>query len=116
MCFSSVVLTLGVVVKPPCFSSWYPTMTLAMEFKSPIPKSLDYSQHTVGLYSSGRFMNDLGRHDAYVEIWSAPSNIGEGNETAGWRDKQVCLAVATQVALTLSSDFNTSVGKNATKL
>jgi hypothetical protein len=89
-----------------------------MEFKSPIPISSDFSRHTVGLYSSARFMNyPSDRHDAYVEIWTAPSNIGEGSDTKEWRDGQVCLAVATQMALSFSSDSTSPLGqKNLTKL
>lgn len=47
-----------------------------------------------------------GRHDAYVEIWTAPSNIGEGKEVDGWREEQVCLAISTQMALVVSMDVN----------
>jgi len=36
-----------------------------------------------------------------VEVWTAPSNIGEGEIGEGWRDKQVCLASATQMAITM---------------
>jgi hypothetical protein len=88
--------------------SWYPTMAIAIEFKSPIPSSPCYAPRTVGLYSSGRFINDpQGRHDAYVEIWTAP----EGRETEGWRDKQVCLAVSSQMALTVHMEVNRRVGR-----
>ena len=77
-------------------------MTLAIEFKFPIPSSPDFSKRTVGLYSTGRFINDpYGRHDSCVEVWTSPSNIGEGEIVEGWRDKQLCLAVATQMALTV---------------
>ncbi|KAF9046938.1 hypothetical protein BDZ89DRAFT_1127386 [Hymenopellis radicata] len=86
--------------------SWYSTMVMTLEFKFPIPRS---SGRTVGIFTSGTFINDpRGRHDTYVEVWSAPSDIGVG-ETAvreGWRDKQVCLAVASQMALTVSAEVN----------
>jgi len=83
-------------------------MTLAIEFKSPIPPpSKFHASRTVGIYSSGKFINDpQGRHDAYVEVWSAPCNIGEGTEVEGWREHQVCLAVATQMALTIPMEVN----------
>lgn len=83
-------------------------MTLAIEFKSPIPPASKFhASRTVGLYSSGRFLNDPhGRHDAYVEVWTAPCNIGEGTEVEGWREHQVCLAVATQMALTIPMEVN----------
>jgi hypothetical protein len=44
------------------------------------------------------------RHEAYVEIWTAPTNIGENKPTDGWRDKQICLAIATQMALVIPFD------------
>lgn len=79
---------------------------MAIEFKSPIPRPSEvYAGRTVGLYSSGKFLNN-GRHDAYVEVWSAPSNIGEGVDSDDWRDKQVCLAVATQMASIIPMEVN----------
>ncbi|TFK70943.1 hypothetical protein BDN72DRAFT_887824 [Pluteus cervinus] len=90
-------------------TSWFPTMTLSLEFKFPIPpaSSVHHSARTVGLYSSSKFMQDpQGRHEAYVEVWTAPTNIGEGKIEAGWRDRQVCLAVATQMALTIPFEVN----------
>ena len=88
-------------------------MTLSIEFKNRIPPpSLLHSDHTVGLYSSGRFMTEpQGRHDVYVEVWTAPSNIGEGRDADNWRDDQVCLAIATQMALTLPMEVNEKLGK-----
>ena len=93
--------------------SWYPTMTLSMEFKNKIPPSSSlHADRTVGLYSCGHFMTaPQGRHDAYVEVWTAPSNIGEGNVMDNWRDNQVCLATATQMALTLPMQVNNKLGK-----
>jgi len=94
-------------------TSWYPTMTLSIEFKNRIPPpSLLHADRTVGLYSSGRFITPpQGRHDVYVEVWTAPSNIGEGRDTDNWRDNQVCLAIATQMALTLPMEVNEKLGK-----
>lgn len=99
--------------------SWYPTMTMAIDFKAPIPSPSKniYADRTVGIYSKGLFMNDpQGRHDMYTEVWTAPSNIGEGEEVQGWRDKQVCLAVSTQMALTVSMEVNARKGSRGTKL
>jgi hypothetical protein len=45
-----------------------------------------------------------GRHEGYAEVWTAPTNIGEGKPIDGWRDKQVCLAIATQMALAMPFD------------
>ena len=87
-------------------------MVLNIEFKFPIPKkSSDHSTRTVGIYSSSQFMNDpQGRHNAYVEVWTAPCNIGEGQEVKGWREKQVCLATSTQMALTIPIEVNQKQG------
>jgi len=93
--------------------SWFPTVTLSIEFKNKIPPpSSLHADRTVGLYSSGRFMTaPQGRHDVYVEVWTAPSNIGEGRDIDNWRDNQVCLAIATQMALTLPMEVNERSGK-----
>jgi len=91
-------------------TSWFPTMTLAIEFKHKIPpSSFLHADRTVGLYSCGHFMTQ-GRHDAYSEVWTAPSNIGEGSVVDNWRDNQVCLATATQMALTLPMQVNKRLG------
>ncbi|KAF9464120.1 thioesterase-like superfamily-domain-containing protein [Collybia nuda] len=102
--------------RPGLTTSWFPTMTLAVEFKSPIPAlSEKHASRTVGLYSSGRFLNDpQGRHDMYVEVWTAPCNLGEGKEVDGWRDNQICLAVATQMALTIPIEVNQERGRKNT--
>jgi len=98
-------------------TSWYPTMTLSIEFKNkiPLPSSSLHADRTVGLYSCGRFMTaPQGRHDGYVEVWTAPSNIGQqgsGVVVDNWRDNQVCLAIATQMALTLPMQVNEKLGK-----
>ncbi|EJD03390.1 uncharacterized protein FOMMEDRAFT_20492 [Fomitiporia mediterranea MF3/22] len=100
--------------------SWFATVVLTLEFKSRIPSLISnsgssqspFSPRTVGIYSSARFMSE-GRHDAYVEIWTAPSTIGSANPgsrvesekiDAEWREKQVCLAIATQMALTIPEE------------
>ena len=81
-------------------------MYLALEFKSPIPQLSEYhSDRTVGIYTTSKFFND-GRHDSWTEIWTAPSNFGEGEDKGDWRDKQVCLAVATQLGYTLPFEVN----------
>ncbi|KAJ6508314.1 thioesterase-like superfamily-domain-containing protein [Mycena sanguinolenta] len=92
---------------------WYPTMSLSIEFKAPIPPpSARHAARTVGLYSTGTFWGEpQGRHDAYVEVWTAPANIGEGGERTGWRDEQFCLATATQMALMLPMEVNAGRAK-----
>ena len=84
-------------------TSRFPTMVLNIDFKFAIPRlSPDHASRTVGLYSSGHFINDPhGRHSQYIEVWTAPCGLGEGEVTDGWRDKQVCLATSTQMALVI---------------
>ncbi|KAK0221538.1 thioesterase-like superfamily-domain-containing protein [Armillaria fumosa] len=93
---------------------WFPTMVITLEFKFPIPPpSKDHASRTVGMFWRGHFINDpQGRHETYVELWSAPSDIGEGVEVDGWRDKQVCLAVANQMSLSLPMEVNLKQGSN----
>lgn len=83
-------------------------MVLNIDFKFPIPQfSSDHANRTVGLYSSGQYMNDpQGRHSQYTEVWTAPCNLGEGEVVDGWRDKQVCLATSTQMALVIPMEIN----------
>ena len=80
-------------------------MVFTLEYKAKIPVDPMFATRTVGLYSCWRFMHE-GRHDAYVEIWTAPTGIGEGVEVDGWREKQVCLGIAYQMALTVPASVN----------
>ena len=80
-------------------------MVMSVEYKAKIPDDPTFSTRTVGLYSCGRFMHG-GQHDVYVEIWTAPAGIGEGVEVDGWREKQVCLGIAHQMALTVPPSVN----------
>jgi hypothetical protein len=82
---------------------WYPTMVLSMQFFHPLPPSSpSHASRTVGLYGTSSFLVDpFGRHDCDVEVWSAPCNVGDGEVLEGWRDRQVCLAKATQMAMTM---------------
>lgn len=93
-------------------------MTLALDFKFPIRNlsPIEHSKRTVGLYSAGRFITEPhGRHDVFVEVWSAPSEISQGGPQAGWRDKQICLAIATQMALRLPMEVNLRNGERKLK-
>lgn len=101
-----VILLNGAVKLKVRFYSWFPTVTLSIEFKAPIPKPSEFhASRTVGLYSTGKFIgHPQGRHEAYVEAWTAPTNIGEGKPVDGWRDKQICLAVSTQMSLAIPFD------------
>ncbi|KAF9242659.1 thioesterase-like superfamily-domain-containing protein [Melanogaster broomeanus] len=75
--------------------SWYPTITMTVEFKAKIPSSDDHSDRT------GRGLDGASR-------------IAQGDVVEGWREKQYCIAVADQMALTLPIErlfptFNISV-------
>jgi len=98
--------------------SWCPTITMTVEFKARIPSSDNYSTRTIGLYSESRFQNDPdGRHNARVEIWTAPSQIGQGDVAKGWRNHQYCVAVADQMALVFPVEVNIRQGtKDSAKL
>lgn len=86
---------------------------MTVEFKARIPSSQEYAPRTVGLYCESRFLSDPnGRHNAHVEVWTAPSAIGQGNAEAGWRDKQYCIAVVDQMALTLPMEVNHRLGSS----
>ena len=56
-----------------------------------------------------------GRHDVYTEVWTAPCGIGDLTATVDpdWRDRQVCLVVANQMALTMSGSVNSAKVKGA---
>ncbi|OBZ79469.1 hypothetical protein A0H81_00070 [Grifola frondosa] len=95
---------------------WFPTITLTIEFKFPIPSlsSADHSPRTVALFSSGSFVNDpQARHDNRVELWTAPSDIGVGEVREGWRETQRCLAVANCVMMVVPAVVGTSKVKGA---
>ncbi|TFK52327.1 hypothetical protein OE88DRAFT_1734343 [Heliocybe sulcata] len=96
---------------------WFPTLTLTIEFKFPIPASDGYSRRTVGIHARGRYVNNpQGRHETTIEVWSAPSNIGEdidGQSAGDWREKQVCLAVSSQMALVVPMAVNRRKGERA---
>ncbi|KAJ7290241.1 thioesterase-like superfamily-domain-containing protein [Mycena rebaudengoi] len=89
---------------------WLPTLNMSLEFKTPIPPpSATHSARTVGVYVISGFMSDpQGRHDTYIEIWTAPSSIGEDVEVTGWRESQVCLGIATQMQLIKSAQVGSA--------
>lgn len=94
-------------------------MIMTLEFKAPIPRPLPgvYADRTVGLYATAVFLGDpQGRHDHTCEIWTAPTNIGEGEVQAGWREKQTCLAVMRQMALTIPMTVQENANKSKSKL
>jgi hypothetical protein len=79
-----------------------PTVTMSIEFKSPIPPGT----RTVGVFAAGRFIeNPQGRHELYAEVWTAPANITDKDIQVldDWRVGQRCLAVAHQMALVVQT-------------
>jgi len=98
-------------------TSWFPTLTMALEFKvklSSLPPGT--ASRTFGVFSTGRFIHQ-GRHDSQTEIWTAPCGIGEkvepDSDDEGWRDKMFCVAIASQMALTIPLEVNIRKGKGA---
>lgn len=83
---------------------------LTVEFKSKVPKSAGFAARTTGIYATSRFLFD-GRHDELVEVWTAPSAIGETSceVDPNWKDKQVCLVLSTQMALTIPVNASTGL-------
>ena len=91
------------------------TMVLSIEFKHRIPRGSSYARNMAALYSQGRFLTE-GRHDITVEVWTAPpGTIGDRSAPVeeGWQEKQVCLAIATQMALTMSGEANIRRGNKS---
>ncbi|KAL4081220.1 thioesterase-like superfamily-domain-containing protein [Scleroderma citrinum] len=119
--FGDIAMNLPVLLpesKPGHIKSfWFPTIVMTIESKSKIP-SVDFSDCTVGVYSESRFLHDpQARHHTRVEVWSAPSCIGQGTVEERWRDKQYCIAVVGQMALMLPIELNFKEGmKDRTKL
>ena len=89
----------------------FPTVTMSIEFKSPIPQGT----RTIGVFGSSRFIEDpQGRHELYTEVWTAPAGITDKDVQLAdeWRVGQRCLASARQMALVIQTGAN---HKNAEK-
>lgn len=85
---------------------WYPSLSITIEFKCRLPLSSDYASHTLGVFGRKRHLQD-GIWSDSTEIWSAPSNLGDQAKVdEKWREKMVCVAVASQVAYMASPDIN----------
>ncbi|KAJ3964736.1 thioesterase-like superfamily-domain-containing protein [Lentinula raphanica] len=111
---SGAVLLLPAEHRKGLGTSWFPTLTMTIEYKFAIPKrSSVHSNRTVGVFSSTSFLHGaMGRHNSYTEVWTAPCDIGEDVQIVeGWRDDQVCLAVSTQMAVTVPIEKNLAKGK-----
>ncbi|KAJ3532226.1 hypothetical protein NM688_g7454 [Phlebia brevispora] len=108
--FADIFLTFAAKnPKLPSWTFWCPTIVFTMEFKFPLPKpgTRGCASRTVAAYHKGRFLNEPhGRHETYMEVWTAPANIGDGPETEieGWRDHQRCLAIAYQMHIMVDVD------------
>lgn len=95
-------------------------MIMTLEFKRQLPKcgTHGFSNRTLGVYSKGSFL-EHGRHDIYGEIWSAPGNIGETGdrdpEDESWRRDMRCVAVTSQMALSVSIEVNRNKGAGKPK-
>ncbi|KIO33262.1 glycosyltransferase family 90 protein [Tulasnella calospora MUT 4182] len=92
---------------------WNPSLTIAIEFKCRLPLPPDHASHTLAIFSRKRHLKDGIWNDA-TEIWSAPSELGDeatGEIDEKWREKMVCVAVASQVAFMASGDINLRYAK-----
>ncbi|GAA5925260.1 uncharacterized protein JCM15063_004974 [Sporobolomyces koalae] len=92
--------------------SWYPTLTLSLDFKSsfPLPASSRSSTTTFGLFATTKSIQS-GRHDLTVEVWTSPSDLGAGSGItvdSDWRKQVKCVGISTQMALTTPMAFNLS--------
>lgn len=98
---------------------WFPSLAITYEFKHRVPAVGTPNIHsgTVGLYVRTGIMVE-GRHDLYTEVWTAPCGIGDTATMIDpdWRDKQVCLVVANQVAMTMPGSVNSEKGRKAEAL
>ncbi|KAL5536530.1 hypothetical protein ACEPAF_352 [Sanghuangporus sanghuang] len=94
-------------VNPFVGKTWYPTLTMTIEFKAPITLE-SHAEKTFGLYAVGRFFQEpLGRHETIIEVWTSPKHeAGKGSDfgNKAWRENQRCLVIATQTALCIPFD------------
>ncbi|KAF8317549.1 thioesterase-like superfamily-domain-containing protein [Cantharellus anzutake] len=93
--------------------SWFPTLVLNLEFKLSLSSLPGYiSPTTFGVFSVGRFIWQ-GRHEVRSEVWTSPSEIGTGGRVdPDWREKQFCVAIATQMALSIPIEVNKRKAKS----
>ncbi|KAG8940910.1 hypothetical protein FRC04_004893 [Tulasnella sp. 424] len=79
---------------------WWPTsVSIVIEFKCRLPLPSQYAPHTLGVFTLKHHL-DNGLWNDSSEVWSAPSALADANAKVDerWREKMVCVAVATQVA------------------
>lgn len=80
----------------------FPTLTISLLFHAALPVTAPYlsDQYTLGVYSPGGSPIHQGRHEQRIEVWTAPSGVGQGAEQEGWRERSMLLCTSTQAALT----------------
>ena len=93
-------------------------MVMTLEFKFPIPTPADAhtARRTVAICTRSRFVNEPNaRHDAYIEIWTAPADVDDKTvpKDDSWKEHQRCLAVSTQMALVVPASVNLKKGAAA---
>jgi len=90
-------------------SWWNPSLSISIEFRRKLPLvDGPYASHTFGIFSQKRHL-ESGRWNDSVEVWSAPCDIGEKTTAEideKWREKMVCVAVGSQVALMVPPEMN----------
>ncbi|KAH7106612.1 thioesterase-like superfamily-domain-containing protein [Auriculariales sp. MPI-PUGE-AT-0066] len=97
--------------------NWFPTMVLSIEFKHRLPRGPSVARNRVAIYSESRFLT-AGRHEVMIEVWTTPPGVlGDARPPleSDWREKMVCLAVSTQMALTMSGLENTKRGNRSSQ-
>lgn len=86
---------------------------MSIEFKRKLPLDSQFSSTTLGVSSFKRHIQN-GRWNDSLELWTAPCAIGENVEKDDkWREKMVCVAVASQVALMVSPEKNARHAKKS---
>ncbi|KAG9049869.1 hypothetical protein FS837_008791 [Tulasnella sp. UAMH 9824] len=78
---------------------WPPSISIVIDFKCSLPLPSRYAPHTLGVFTRIQHIKD-GLWNNSSEIWSAPSALADANPEVdeAWREKMVCVAVASQVA------------------
>ncbi|KAG8945091.1 hypothetical protein FRC00_010277, partial [Tulasnella sp. 408] len=78
---------------------WPPSISIVIDFKCSLPLPSRYAPHTLGVCTWKQHIKD-GLWNSSSEIWSAPSALADRTAEVDepWREKMVCVAVASQVA------------------
>ncbi|KAG8902925.1 hypothetical protein FRB99_003951 [Tulasnella sp. 403] len=92
---------------------WLPTLTFSLEFKCKLPGLESFAPTTLGAFGWKRHLQN-GRWNDSFELWTAPCGIGEKQKVdEKWREKMVCVAVGSQVALAVAPERNSRHSKKA---